>query len=212
SERLKDLAGLDNVIDDIIKLVVRPFRFPEIYKELGVIPHRGLLLVGSPGTGKTMLANAIAGELGVTFLSISAPELVSGLSGQSEHKIRNLFKEAQENAPAIIFIDEIDAIVGQRDNSDKDMEVRIVAQLLSCMDDLKNSMVFVIGATNRPSSLDDALRRAGRFDREILLGMPDVNAREQILKTLSAKIRLKNDVDFRKLAKMTAGYVGADIK
>ena len=167
-----------------------------------------------------MLANAIAGELQIPFLKVSAPEIVSGMSGESEAKIRNLFKDAIANAPSIIFIDEIDAILSKRDNASKEMEKRIVAQLLSCLDDLTlektgGKPVIVIGATNRPDSLDLALRRAGRFDREISLGIPDEKARLQILHILAKKLKLEGGMenfDFQTIAHNTPGYVGADLK
>jgi ribosome biogenesis ATPase len=215
--RFSDFAGIDSVIKEIQSLIIKPFTHPEIYGELGVDPPRGILLHGAPGTGKSLLANAVAGELGIPFLKISAPEIVSGMSGESEKKIRNLFKEAVDLAPSLIFIDEIDAIIVKREESHREMEVRIVAQILTCMDDLSlektgGKMVCVIGATNRPDSLDAALRRAGRFDREISLGMPDVDAREAILKMMVKKLKLDSDFDPRKLAKMTPGYVGADLQ
>lgn len=164
-----------------------------------------------------MLASAIAGKLGVPFFSLAAPEIVSGMSGESEAKLRQLFKDAVENAPSLIFIDEIDAIAPKRENASREMEKRIVAQLLTCMDDLSfektgGKMVLVIGATNRPDSLDDALRRVGRFDREISLGIPDEKARARILQVLSKKLRVSGDFDFTQIAKMAPGFVGADLQ
>ncbi|CAJ0642782.1 5061_t:CDS:2, partial [Entrophospora sp. SA101] len=178
--------------------------------------YRGILLHGPPGCGKTLLANAIAGELGVSFISISAPSIVSGMSGESEKKIRDVFEEAKDQAPCLIFVDEIDAITPKRETAQREMERRIVAQLLTCMDDLSwektdNKPIMIIGATNRPDSLDPALRRAGRFDREISMGVPDEQAREKILKVIASKLKLSGDFDFKALAKMTPGYVGADL-
>uniref|UniRef100_A0A8D0HJG8 Nuclear VCP like n=1 Tax=Sphenodon punctatus TaxID=8508 RepID=A0A8D0HJG8_SPHPU len=190
-------------------------RHPEVYSHLGVVPPRGFLLHGPPGCGKTLLAQAIAGELELPMLKVAATEIVSGVSGESEQKLRELFDQAVVSAPCILFIDEIDAITPKREVASKDMERRIVAQLLTCMDDLNNldatAQVLVIGATNRPDSLDPALRRAGRFDREICLGIPDEAAREKILKTLCRKLRLPASFDFHHLAHMTPGYVGADL-
>uniref|UniRef100_A0A8C6YQH9 Nuclear VCP like n=1 Tax=Nothoprocta perdicaria TaxID=30464 RepID=A0A8C6YQH9_NOTPE len=190
-------------------------RHPEVYNHLGVIPPRGFLLHGPPGCGKTLLAQAIAGELELPMLKVAATEMVSGVSGESEQKLRELFEQAVSNAPCVLFIDEIDAITPKREVASKDMERRIVAQLLTCMDDLNNvaatAQVLVIGATNRPDSLDPALRRAGRFDREICLGIPDEAAREKILKTLCRKLKLPESFEFRHLAHMTPGYVGADL-
>uniref|UniRef100_A0A8C9W0B2 Nuclear VCP like n=1 Tax=Scleropages formosus TaxID=113540 RepID=A0A8C9W0B2_SCLFO len=190
-------------------------RHPEVYQQLGVVPPRGFLLHGPPGCGKTLLAHAVAGEMALPLLKVSAPELVSGVSGESEQKLRELFEQAVTNAPCILFIDEIDAITPKREVASKDMERRIVAQLLTCMDDLNSlavtAQVLVIGATNRPDSLDPALRRAGRFDREVCLGIPDEGARLRILKTLCRKLTLPTDFDFQLLARLTPGYVGADL-
>jgi ribosome biogenesis ATPase len=160
-----------------------------------------------------MLARAVAGEVGVPFIQISAPSIVSGMSGESEKKLREVFEEAKELAPCILFIDEIDAITPKRETAQREMERRIVAQLLTCMDDLsmentQNKPVAVIGATNRPDALDAALRRAGRFDREISMGIPDERAREQILRVMTSKLRLSGDFDLTALAKLTPGYVG----
>ncbi|KAK9760047.1 Ribosome biogenesis ATPase rix7 [Basidiobolus ranarum] len=214
--RLSDLGGVEVCIEEILELIAMPLTHPEVYLHTGVQPPRGILLHGPPGCGKTLLANAIAGELGVPFLSISAPSVVSGMSGESEKKIREIFQEASEMAPCLMFIDEIDAITPKRETAQREMERRIVAQLLTSMDDLsweKNNYkpVLIIGATNRPDSLDSALRRAGRFDREIALSVPGEEAREKILQVLSKKLRLSGNFDFKALAKQTAGYVGADL-
>ncbi|KAF8418497.1 ribosome biogenesis ATPase RIX7 [Tirmania nivea] len=213
---LADLGGLDDVISDILELIGLPLTHPEVYTHTGVPPPRGVLLHGPPGCGKTMIANAIAGEIGLPFISVSAPSIVSGMSGESEKQLRDLFDEARDKAPCILFLDEIDAITPKRESAQREMERRIVAQMLTCMDDLTlektaGKPVMIIGATNRPDSLDPALRRAGRFDREICLGVPDEAGREKILKVLSKKLRLSGDFDFRKLAKMTPGFVGADL-
>ncbi|TGZ84322.1 AAA-domain-containing protein [Ascodesmis nigricans] len=213
---LADLGGIDEVVDALLEFVVLPLSKPEIYESLGVPFPRGVLLHGPPGCGKTYLANALAGELGMPFLSVSAPSIVSGMSGESEKKVRELFEEAREKAPCLVFLDEIDAITPKRESAQREMERRIVAQLLTCMDDLapaKNDgkPVMVIGATNRPDSLDPALRRAGRFEKEICLTVPDEEAREKILKVMCGKLRLEGDFDFKRLAKNTPGFVGADL-
>ncbi|NXD10506.1 NVL protein, partial [Nothocercus nigrocapillus] len=214
SVRFEDVGGNDETLKEICKMLIH-VRHPEVYNHLGVIPPRGFLLHGPPGCGKTLLAQAIAGELELPMLKVAATEMVSGVSGESEQKLRELFEQAVSNAPCVLFIDEIDAITPKREVASKDMERRIVAQLLTCMDDLNNvaatAQVLVIGATNRPDSLDPALRRAGRFDREICLGIPDEAAREKILKTLCRKLKLPKSFEFCHLAHMTPGYVGADL-
>uniref|UniRef100_A0ABM5FNF9 Nuclear valosin-containing protein-like isoform X1 n=1 Tax=Pogona vitticeps TaxID=103695 RepID=A0ABM5FNF9_9SAUR len=214
SVKFEDVGGNDEILKEICKMLIH-IRHPEVYNHLGAVPPRGFLLHGPPGCGKTLLAQAIAGELELPILKVAATEIVSGVSGESEQKLRELFDQAVANAPCLLFIDEIDAITPKREIASKDMERRIVAQLLTCMDDLNNlatdSKVLVIGATNRPDSLDPALRRAGRFDREICLGIPDEAAREKILKTLCRKLRLRESFDFGHLAHMTPGYVGADL-
>ncbi|XP_040906521.1 nuclear valosin-containing protein-like isoform X2 [Toxotes jaculatrix] len=212
--RFEDVGGNEDTLTEVCKLLIH-MRHPEVYQQLGMVPPRGFLLHGPPGCGKTLLAQAVAGELQLPMLKVSAPELVSGVSGESEQKLRELFELAVSSAPCILFIDEIDAITPKREVASKDMERRIVAQLLTCMDDLNSltvtAQVLVIGATNRPDSLDPALRRAGRFDREICLGIPDEAARLRILKTLCRKLKLPEDFDYQQLARLTPGYVGADL-
>ncbi|XP_027131638.1 nuclear valosin-containing protein-like isoform X3 [Larimichthys crocea] len=214
SLKFEDVGGNEDTLTEVCKLLIH-IRHPEVYQQLGMVPPRGFLLHGPPGCGKTLLAQAVAGELQLPMLKVSAPELVSGVSGESEQKLRELFDMAVSSAPCIMFIDEIDAITPKREVASKDMERRIVAQLLTCMDDLNSltvtAQVLVIGATNRPDSLDPALRRAGRFDREICLGIPDEAARLRILKTLCRKLKLPEDFDYQQLARLTPGYVGADL-
>ncbi|XP_062970631.1 nuclear valosin-containing protein-like isoform X2 [Cynocephalus volans] len=214
SVKFEDVGGNDTTLKEVCKMLIH-MRHPEVYHHLGIVPPRGVLLHGPPGCGKTLLAHAIAGELDLPILKVAAPEIVSGVSGESEQKLRELFEQAVSNAPCIIFIDEIDAITPKREVASKDMERRIVAQLLTCMDDLNHvaatAQVLVIGATNRPDSLDPALRRAGRFDREICLGIPDEASRERILQTLCRKLRLPETFNFCHLAHLTPGFVGADL-
>nr|XP_060500893.1 nuclear valosin-containing protein-like [Panthera onca] len=212
--KFEDVGGSDTTLKEVCKMLIH-MRHPEVYRHLGATPPRGVLLHGPPGCGKTLLAHAIAGELDLPILKVAATEIVSGVSGESEQKLRELFEQAVSNAPCVLFIDEIDAITPKRDVASKDMERRIVAQLLTCMDDLNTTaataQVLVIGATNRPDSLDPALRRAGRFDREICLGIPDEASRERILRTLCRKLRLPETFHFHHLAHLTPGFVGADL-
>ncbi|ERN13614.1 hypothetical protein AMTR_s00049p00071550 [Amborella trichopoda] len=226
----KDLGGMKEVLDKLLAEVVVPLFYPQLLTWLGVRPVAGILLHGPPGCGKTKLAHAIANETGVPLYKISATEVVSGVSGASEENIRNLFTKARRTAPSIIFIDEIDAIGSKRENLQREMERRIVTQLLTCMDqshqvtgfvekysDLEESEdkvgnVLVIGATNRPDAVDPALRRPGRFDREIFLGIPDENARMEILSLITQNLRLEGSFDFQKIARLTPGYVGADLE
>ncbi len=212
--RYADLGGIQGILDEIRDLVERPFRYPQIYQHLGVESARGVLLHGPPGCGKTCLAMAIAGELSIPLIKVSAPELVSGMSGESEGRIRDLFEEARAAAPCILFLDEIDAITPKRETAQREMERRIVAQLLTCMDDLGRSqaLVIVIGATNRPDSLDPALRRAGRFDRELKMAIPTEEGRLSILRVICASLRLSGSLDLADLARNTPGFVGADLR
>lgn len=211
------MGGMDEVITQLMEIVGMPILHPEIYKTTGVEPPRGVLLHGPPGCGKTTIANALAGDLKVPFINISAPSVVSGMSGESEKKIRELFEEAKTLAPCIIFFDEIDAITPKREGAQREMERRIVAQMLTSIDELSldktnGQPVIIIGATNRPDSLDPALRRAGRFDREICLNVPNEASRLHILKKMTQNLKIDGSLDFSKLAKATPGYVGADLK
>jgi transitional endoplasmic reticulum ATPase len=207
-----DIGGLGDAVKKIREMVELPLRHPELFKRLGVEAPKGVLLHGPPGTGKTMLAKAVAGETSSNFISIGGPEIVSKFYGESEGKLREIFKEAEENAPSIIFIDEIDSIAPKRDEVNGEEERRIVAQLLSLMDGLNSrGKVVVIGATNRPNSIDEALRRPGRFDREIEIGIPDRDGRLEILQIHTRGMPLDEDVDLKWLADKTHGYAGADI-
>ncbi|KAJ5939431.1 hypothetical protein N7466_002565 [Penicillium verhagenii] len=213
---LADLGGLDDVVQELGDMVILPMTRPQVYISSNVQPPRGVLLHGPPGCGKTMIANAFAAELGVPFISISAPSIVSGMSGESEKALREHFDEAKRIAPCLIFIDEIDAITPKRESAQREMEKRIVAQLLTCMDDISlektdGKPVIVLAATNRPDSLDAALRRGGRFDKEINMTVPSEPVREQILRALTRKLQLADDLDLKALAKKTPGFVGADL-
>ncbi|KAI9798708.1 MAG: hypothetical protein M1825_005035 [Sarcosagium campestre] len=213
---LADLGGVDSVVQDLTELIALPMLYSDVYTFSGIQPPRGVLLHGPPGCGKTMIANAFAAELGVSFISISAPSIVSGMSGESEKKLREHFEEARKLAPCLMFIDEIDAITPKRESAQREMEKRIVAQMLTCMDDLAldktdGKPVIIIAATNRPDSLDPALRRAGRFNKEINLSVPSEIAREHILRALTRSLRLDPQVDFVLLANRTPGFVGADL-
>ncbi|XP_030507431.2 cell division control protein 48 homolog C [Cannabis sativa] len=223
--RFKDLGGMKEVLEELEMEVIVPLYHPQLPRWLGVRPMAGILLHGPPGCGKTKLAHAIANETGVPFYKISATEIVSGVSGASEENIRDLFLKAQRTAPSIVFIDEIDAIASKRENLQREMERRIVTQLMTCMDEShrlvkptddsadsqSHGFVLVIGATNRPDAVDSALRRPGRFDREIALGVPDENARAEILSVLAKDLRVEGSLDLFKIARATPGFVGADL-
>ncbi|HIQ13213.1 MAG TPA: AAA family ATPase, partial [Thermoprotei archaeon] len=208
----EDIGGLDKEIQRIRELVEIPLKHPEVFRHLGIEPPKGILLHGPPGTGKTLLAKAVANESGAHFIAINGPEIMSKWYGESEAKLRELFKEAEENAPSIIFIDEIDAIAPKRGEVVGEVEKRVVAQLLSLMDGLETrGQVIVIAATNRPEAVDPALRRPGRFDREIYIGVPNKKGRKEILQIHTRNMPLADDVDLDKLADITHGYVGADL-
>ncbi|VDD93228.1 unnamed protein product [Enterobius vermicularis] len=259
SVNFSDLGGCEKQFLDVCRLSIQ-LKHPEVHRQLGVAPPRGLLLHGPPGCGKTLFAEAVAGELGLPFLSVASTELVAGISGESEEKIRSLFSLALENAPCILLLDEIDAIAPKRESTTREMEKRIVSQLISCLDDLykpfaqrqeqkslecdETDSVFhqlrhvlviellfsrakevpdtffmlvifdvgSVGTTSRPDSIESALRRAGRFDKEVALGIPDEKARTAILQIVCRGIRLEEDLNMVKLARLTPGYVGADLK
>ena len=208
----EDIGGLHEEIQRIREMVELPLRHPELFQRLGIDPPKGVLLHGPPGCGKTLLARAVANESEANFFSINGPEIMSKFYGESEARLREIFQQAQQNAPSIIFIDEIDAIAPKREEVTGEVERRVVAQLLALMDGLAaRGNVIVIGATNRPDALDPALRRPGRFDREIEIGVPDKQARYEILQIHTRGMPLAEDVDLKKLAEMTHGYTGADI-
>jgi len=208
----EDIGGLDREIQRIRELVELPLKHPEVFQHLGIEPPKGVLLYGPPGTGKTLLAKAVANESGAHFIAINGPEIMSKWYGESEARLREVFKEAEENAPSIIFVDEIDAIAPKRGEVVGEVEKRVVSQLLSLMDGLESrGNVIVIAATNRPEALDPALRRPGRFDREIYIGVPNKKGRKEILQIHTRNMPLADDVNLEKLADITHGYVGADL-
>jgi transitional endoplasmic reticulum ATPase len=208
----EDIGGLKNEIQKIREMVELPIRYPELFERLGIEPPKGVLLYGSPGTGKTLLAKAVANESDAHFIDISGPELVSKFVGESEEKLREIFAEAKEKAPTIIFMDEIDAIAPKREEATNEVERRMVSQLLALLDGMgSRGQVIVIGATNRPNAIDPALRRPGRFDREIEIGVPDRNARKEILQIHTRNMPLAKDVNLDELADLTHGYTGADL-
>ncbi|MEM4477782.1 MAG: CDC48 family AAA ATPase [Candidatus Korarchaeum sp.] len=208
----EDIGGLREEIQRIREMVELPLRHPELFRHLGIDPPKGVLLFGPPGTGKTLLAKAVANESNAHFISISGPEIMSKYYGESEKRLREIFEEAEKNAPSIIFIDELDSIAPNRNEVTGEVERRVVAQLLALMDGLKGrGEVIVIGATNRPEAIDPALRRPGRFDREIEIGVPDREGRKEILLIHTRNMPLADDVDLDKLADITHGFVGADL-
>ena len=208
----EDIGGLKEQVDRVREMIELPLRHPELFEKLGVDAPKGVLLHGPPGTGKTLLAKAVASETSANFVSIGGPEIMSKFYGDSEERLREIFKGAAENAPSIIFIDEIDSIAPKRDEVSAETERRVVAQLLALMDGLAaRGKVVVIGATNRPNALDPAIRRPGRFDREIELPVPDKDGRLEILQIHTRGMPLADDVDLVGLAGMTHGYVGADL-
>eukprot|EP01063_Lacrimia_lanifica_P020312 TRINITY_DN27645_c0_g1_i1.p1 TRINITY_DN27645_c0_g1~~TRINITY_DN27645_c0_g1_i1.p1 ORF type:complete len:744 (+),score=310.36 TRINITY_DN27645_c0_g1_i1:134-2365(+) len=214
---LQDVGGVEKVLGQLNELVGFPLAHPELFQLLGTEPVSGVLLHGPPGTGKTQLCHAVAHALQVPFFACNGPEIVSGVSGDSEARLRSLFTEAAASAPSLILLDEVDAIAGRREDAGKAMEARIVAQLQTCMDDLaalwrrEGKAVLVLGATNRPEVIEPALRRSGRFDREISLGIPTLEDRESILRILTRKLKMAPEVSLREISFLTPGFVGADL-
>lgn len=209
----EDIGGISNEIKKVREMIELPLRHPEIFEKLGIEAPKGVLLYGPPGTGKTLLAKAVANESQAHFISISGPEIMSKFYGESEARLREIFKEAREKAPSIIFVDEIDSIAPKREEVTGEVERRVVSQMLSLMDGLEaRGKVIVIAATNRPNAIDPALRRPGRFDREIEIKVPDKKGRSDILAIHSRNMPLAEDVDMKKISSVSHGYVGADLE
>ncbi|WP_262177980.1 CDC48 family AAA ATPase [Haloarcula laminariae] len=208
----EDIGGLDDELEQVREMIELPMRHPELFQQLGIEPPKGVLLHGPPGTGKTLMAKAVANEIDAYFTTISGPEIMSKYYGESEEQLREVFEEAEENSPAIVFIDEIDSIAPKRGETQGDVERRVVAQLLSLMDGLEErGQVIVIGATNRIDAIDPALRRGGRFDREIEIGVPDKEGRKEILQVHTRGMPLSEKIDIDSYAENTHGFVGADL-
>ncbi|MHA2357231.1 MAG: CDC48 family AAA ATPase [Candidatus Heimdallarchaeaceae archaeon] len=209
----EDIGGLHQEIQKIREMVELPLKFPQLFEKLGIDPPKGVLLHGPPGCGKTLIARAVANESAAHFIVINGPEIMSKFYGESEQRLRSIFKDADDNSPSIIFIDELDAIAPKREDVTGEVERRVVAQLLALMDGLvSRGQVIVIGATNRPNAVDPALRRPGRFDREIEIHVPDRDSREEILLIHTRGMPLAQDVELKALADVTHGYVGADLQ
>jgi transitional endoplasmic reticulum ATPase len=209
----EDIGGLKEEVKKVREMIEIPLKRPELFERLGIAPPKGVLMHGPPGTGKTLLAKAVANESDAHFIAINGPEIMSKYVGGSEERLRELFEEAEENAPSIIFIDEIDAIAPKREEVTGEVERRTVAQLLTLMDGLKSrGQVVVIGATNRPDALDHAIRRGGRFDREIEIGVPDKEGRGEVLQIHTRGMPLDDKVDLEEMADITHGFVGADLE
>ncbi len=209
----EDIGGISNEIKKVREMIELPLRHPEIFEKLGIEAPKGVLLYGPPGTGKTLLAKAVANESNAHFISISGPEIMSKFYGESEARLREIFKEAREKAPSIIFVDEIDSIAPKREEVTGEVERRVVSQMLSLMDGLEaRGKVIVISATNRPNAIDPALRRPGRFDREIEIKVPDKKGRKDILAIHSRNMPLSEDVNIDKISAVSHGYVGADLE
>jgi len=209
----EDIGGLDDELEQVREMIELPMRHPELFETLGIEPPKGVLLHGPPGTGKTLMAKAVANEIDAYFTDISGPEIMSKYYGESEEQLREIFDEAEENSPAIVFIDEIDSIAPKRGETQGDVERRVVAQLLSLMDGLdERGQTIVIGATNRVDAVDPALRRGGRFDREIEIGVPDKDGRKEILQVHTRGMPLTDEIDLERYAENTHGFVGADLE
>src|SRR5438552_2505798 len=209
----EDIGGLGKELQRIREMIELPLKYPAVFDRLGVEPPKGVLLYGPPGTGKTLIARVVASETNAAFFVINGPEILNKLYGESESRLRSVFQEAQRKAPSIIFIDELDALAPKRSETNGELERRIVGQLLALMDGIASrGQVLLIGATNQPNSLDPALRRPGRFDREISLRVPDLHGRMEILRIHSRDAALAADIDFARLAQLTPGFVGADLE
>ncbi|MFA9517805.1 CDC48 family AAA ATPase [Halopenitus sp. H-Gu1] len=209
----EDIGGLDEELEQVREMIELPMRHPELFKRLGIDPPKGVLLHGPPGTGKTLIAKAVANEIDASFHTVSGPEIMSKYYGESEEQLRDVFEEAEEDAPAIVFMDELDSIAPKREEAGGDVERRVVAQLLSLMDGLEErGQVVVIGATNRVDAIDPALRRGGRFDREIEIGVPDRDGRKEILQVHTRNMPIVDEIDLDEYAENTHGFVGADLE
>jgi len=207
-----NVGGCQKQLLQIRELVELPLRHPQLFNTIGIKPPRGVLMYGPPGCGKTLIAKAVANETGAFLFSINGPEIMSKLSGESESNLRKAFEEAEKNSPAIIFIDEIDSLAPKREKNQGEVERKIVSQLLTLMDGISSSShMVVIGCTNRPNAIDPALRRFGRFDREIDIGVPDDKGRLEILNIHTQKMRLSSDINIEEICKETYGFVGADL-
>merc|ERR1719235_2335190 len=207
-----DIGGCRKALALIREMVELPLRHPTLFKNLGIKPPRGVLMYGPPGTGKTLIGRAVANETGANFYIINGPEIMSKMAGESESNLRKMFQQAEENAPSIIFMDEIDSIAPKREKTNGEVEKRVVSQLLTLMDGLKGrGQVITIGATNRPNTIDGALRRFGRFDRELDIGVPDDSGRLEILRIHTKNMKLAPNVKLEEIAANTHGFVGADL-
>ena len=216
---LENLGGMDEIIKELKDIISLPLFNYQIYKKLNIFPIKGILLCGPPGCGKTTLAYAIGGQFKIPFYKITGPEIISSLSGESELIIRNLFNTVINNAPSILFIDEIETILGKREQANKEMERRIVAQIMTCIDDINdkqfkelNNPVFIIGATSKPEFIDNSMRRSGRFDKEIHIGFPTLEMREKMIRKITENNIISNNVNYYELAKSTPGFLAADLQ
>ena len=219
SIKLSSLGGMTDIVKRIKEIISNPLNYYQAYKEINTLPIKGILLCGPPGCGKTTLAYSIGGEFQMPFYKITGPDIISSLSGESEQIIRNLFNSVIENAPSILFIDEIETIIGRREQANKEMERRIVAQIMTCIDDINdkqlselNAPVFVIGATSKPEFIDSSMRRSGRFDVEIHIGFPSIEMREEMIISITKKNKISKNINFKEIAKKTPGYLAADLQ
>ena len=217
--KLSNLGGMDEIVNELKHIISNPLYHYDAYKKMQIEPIKGVLLCGPPGCGKTTLAYAIGGEFDIPFYKITGPDIISSLSGESEQIIRNLFKAVVMSAPSILFIDEIETILGKRESAGKEMERRIVAQIMSCIDDINmiqlttlEAPVFIIGATSKPEFIDNSMRRSGRFDKEIHIGFPTLDMRKEMIMSITKGKRLSPSLDFNKLAQGTPGYLAADLQ
>ena len=219
SIKLSSLGVMTEIVKKITEIISNPLHYYQAYKEINTLPIKGILLCGPPGCGKTTLAYSIGGEFQIPFYKITGPDIISSLSGESEQIIRNLFNSVIENAPSILFIDEIETILGRREQANKEMERRIVAQIMTCIDDINekqlselNAPVFVIGATSKPEFIDSSMRRSGRFDVEIHIGFPSIEMREEMIISITKNNKISKNINFKEIAKKTPGYLAADLQ